>query len=150
LERLQHAVRLESLPDEVSVEPLQFAVVGDFRPTAQPFIERGLEQGVSVQTGERLIEGALRSSGVDAGPFHLHSDALSAPAAYRGFRACNRAGHSCVVYGVFLDEASDGLVDVRGRVSAASQPLTDLRFGQLAAGEQFQAFQVSLVSSQTV
>jgi len=150
LKRLQHAVRLESLTDEISVEPLQLAVVGNFRLAAHPFIESGLEQSVRVHVGKGVIEGALGLRGGDAGPFELHPHAPSAPAAQGRFRACDRARHSRIVYGVFVPEAFHSLIDVRWRVPAASQPLTDLRFGQLAAREQLQAFQVCLVSSQTV
>jgi hypothetical protein len=140
LERLQDSVRLESLTDEISVEPLQLAVVGDCRPTAHPFIESGVEQSVSVQFGERVIKGTLRQRGVDARPFQLYSDAPSAPAAQGRFRACDRAGYTCIVYGVFFQQAFHSLVDVRWRVPATSQLVTDLRFGQLATREQLQAF----------
>jgi len=150
LERLQHAVRLESLTDEISVEPLQLAVVGDFRPAAHSLIESGFEQRVRVHFGEGVIEGTLGLRGGDAGPFDLHPHATSAPAAQRRFRACDRARHSRIVYSVFLQEALHSLIDVRWRVPAAFQPLADLRFGQLAAREQLQAFQVCVVSSQTV
>ena len=147
-ESVQHPIGVESLADEIAIQPLEFAVVGDRLPSAEPLRQRRVEQGVVVDAVEHLIGGALRGRFRDAGALDLHPHAHLAALAHGGLGARDRFGDARVVDGAFLEQAGHGVVDGVGFVALAGEPLTDLQFRELAAGEHFHAVDVGGSSCQ--
>ena len=148
-ERREDALGVEPLADQIAVQPPCFALVRDCTAAAQAFRERRLEPRVIVRALESGVDGALRERTGDAGALDLPAYPSSAAAFERRLRPRNRAGHTLVVERPFFAEACDRVVDGVWRVTLAREALPDLGFGELAAGEQFQAVQVGPVRCQT-
>src|SRR5207244_7249530 len=133
VERVQHAVGIESLAEQVAIQPVELTIVRDRVTTPQPFPQRKIEERFVIDAVEHLVNGALRGVFRDAGAFDLHPDAqLSTPLA-RGCSSRNRLGDARIVDRAFLPQGGDRRVYRVGLVALAREPLPHLQFGKLAS-----------------
>src|SRR3954464_10372599 len=89
-QRLHHAVRLESLPNQVAEQPLELAVVGDRLAAAQPLVQRRFQQRRVIDVAEHVVDRGLRGFPGDPGPLdlHAHADLAALADASLGPRDC--------------------------------------------------------------
>ena len=149
LQRGQRPLRVEPFGDEVAVQPRKLTVAGDARAAAAAGERAPLRSSASSSSpANDLVDGSAGDRLVDAGPLDLHPDAPSSPSADRRLSPRNRLSDARIVDRAFRSQASDRLVDQIRRM-ASGQPLTNLRLGQLAAGEELESVDVGRVSRQT-
>jgi hypothetical protein len=134
-------VRLESLADQVPMQPSEFGIVCNLRAASKAFAQRRLEQVVGIEVREDLASHTTRRRGRYARLLDLPPDAQLA-ASLDGLRTGNRFGHTRVVEGPLLAKPIDRGVDFIGGVLPAPEALPDLRFGQLAPGQHPQRIEV--------
>src|SRR5262249_38077886 len=142
-------VGLEALADQVPVQPLTLALVGDRVASAEAAGQRRFEQRVRIEIAERLVDGPLRDVLRDAGALDLQADAQLAAPLDRRLGPRDRRGDARVVDRPFLAKARDRFVDDCRIVLPAGEALPNLRFGELAAREELQCVDVSGTSCQT-
>src|SRR5688572_15392043 len=140
----QHSLALEALVEQVAIEALELFVIFDRAAAQHAPGESRFEQRVRVELAEHVLHRFARHCRGDAGALDLHSDAQLAPASGRRLGSSDHFGDSRIVDGTLVLEARDRGVDLRWRVALAGQPLTDLYFGQFAAGGELQAVDVGV------
>src|SRR5437879_13914383 len=97
VQQLQHSIGLETLADQVSIQPLKLAVVRDRRPAAQTLGEGGVEQRIRIDRAEHLVDGAPGDGSGDSSALDLPFDAKLAAAANRGLRSRDRLRHARIL-----------------------------------------------------
>jgi hypothetical protein len=134
----EDAIGFEALTNEVSIEPLEFPIVGDTIAAAEPLVKGGRYQGIRIEGFEGLLNCPLCNGWSDTGcgePL-LHAELSAFLEA--GFRVGDRFRGALVVKASVASEALDGCVNRVLVVAAAGQPLPDLTLGQLASAQHFE------------
>jgi hypothetical protein len=142
LEDRHHAVRLETLADEIPEQASEFCLVGEPVAAAEPPGERGFEQRGIIYGVEYRIECGSRGCGSDAGLLNLPSDTQFPVAAHRRFGMRNRLGYPRIVDRPFRAEPRDGRVHGVRLVALAGEALPDLSFGQLTTAKHSETVQI--------
>src|SRR5262245_17002990 len=93
----QYAIRLEPLSNQITVQPVELAIVCNRLSVSQTSRERRIEQRVRVEAGKRLVHCLFRDRRADAGAFDLPF--YSKPSALAKGRFTPRDGlsHTAVV-----------------------------------------------------
>lgn len=141
----QDAIGLEALTDQVAVEASEFGIIGDRGAVAQPPFDEGSQQGILVDASQRLVDGTVRRGAGDAGGSQTLTDPAAATVPDEGFGSRDGASRPDVVQAAGLAQPGDGIVDEVVGVTAAGEPLTHLRLGQLAAREHLEPIEIRRV-----
>ena len=147
-QRCEDAIGLEALCGQVAEQPLELAIVGNHRSTVQPALQRCDEERIGIEVGKHLVDRLLRQRAADTGGLDLPSDAQPAATAKPGLSMSDGHRDPPIIERALLPEPGHSGVDIVGLMPAPGEALTDLDFGQFAAGEQLQAGEIG-ASAQT-
>src|SRR2546423_3915144 len=112
LQQGQHAIGLEALAYQITIQPVELAVVGDCLRAAQPLRQRSLHERSRIDRAKDLIERVFRRGGRDASAFNFPFDAELAALADRHLGPGDGFGDACVVDRALFEQTGDSLVYV--------------------------------------
>ena len=142
----EHAIGLEALADQISIQPLEFLVIVDSRSTAQTSLERRRQKRVGIDLLEYLLNRAVGDPRSNAGGAKSVAHASFAPSPYRRFPTRDHCRRAHVVDGSVDFQSSDRLVDLGAIVFASGEPLSDLGLRQLTPSEHLERHEISVGS----
>ena len=145
----EHAIGLEALADQISIQSLEFLVIVDSRSTAQTTLERRRQERVGIDVFEYLLDRAVGDARSNAGGAKAAAHAGFAPSPHRRFPTCDHCRRSRVVDVSVGFQSSDRLVDLVAIVFASSEPLSDLGFRELSASEHLERREIRVGSHPT-
>jgi len=134
----EDAVGVESLSNEVAVQPSELALVRDLQTTAETPDERGFEMAFRIDACEDRLGRTSRRLRANTGALDPAAHAPLAATVDGRLSARNGLRGAVVVYGALTAEPPDGLVDCVRRVASTRQSLPHLSLRQLAAREHLQ------------
>jgi hypothetical protein len=125
----EHAIGLEALADQISIQSLEFLVIVDSRSTAQTSLERRRQERVGIDVLEYLLNRAIGDPRSNTGGTKTAAHAGFAPSPHYRFPTRDHCRRARVVDVSVGFQSSDRLVDLVAIVFASGEPLPHLRFG---------------------
>jgi hypothetical protein len=139
------AAGIESLSEQVAVDPPEDGGITQRHSVAQAAIQCVLQQLVFIDVAEDFRHGLASEIAVDTERLNVPHNARAAAMFDLQLCSCACNRRAAIVNGLFIAKACHRRVNVVWLEFAAREPLAELRFGEFAAGEKRQAGDIRLL-----